>query len=236
MISTSTAKPDPQAAIIVFGRPSSPDLPQASWFKAVDMEAAEAAAEQMKFTVIELRTEKEKALAIGVHEGVLKGSGRMIVGSVTQEVYRRIEEYARKAAGGDPASATKLGEDVSSGAKASADPKASLNNASAADPAVPVAASAGKSETNPAGAASLRASVEPPSPTAPWESLRVGGTVLAAYWNDAGKVDGFWLTTIKRFAKSGVVIDWPDAPDYPSFRAKLKNIAILHPEFDVSGK
>ena len=36
----------------------------------------------------------------GAHEGVLKGSGgRMIVGSVSAEVYRRIEEHVRKAAG-----------------------------------------------------------------------------------------------------------------------------------------
>jgi hypothetical protein len=32
--------------------------------------------------VIELQTDAEKALTAGVHEGVLKGSGRMIVGSV----------------------------------------------------------------------------------------------------------------------------------------------------------
>ena len=32
-----------------------------------------------------------RALAAGAHEGVLKGSGRMIVGSVSAEVYRRIE-------------------------------------------------------------------------------------------------------------------------------------------------
>jgi hypothetical protein len=33
------------------------------------------------------------------YSGVLKGSGRMIVGSVSAEVYRRIEEHVRKAAG-----------------------------------------------------------------------------------------------------------------------------------------
>ena len=36
----------------------------------------------------------------GVHEGVLKGSGgHLIVGSVSPEVYRRIEEHVRKGAG-----------------------------------------------------------------------------------------------------------------------------------------
>jgi hypothetical protein len=49
--------------------------------------------------VIELQTDADRALAAEAHEGVLKGSGRMIVGSVSAEVYRRIEEHVRKAAG-----------------------------------------------------------------------------------------------------------------------------------------
>ena len=64
-------------------------------------EAVRAAAEALKFSVIELQTDAEKALTVGVHEGVLKGSGRMIVGSVSAEVYRRIEEYVRKGAGAE---------------------------------------------------------------------------------------------------------------------------------------
>ena len=91
----------------MFGKPSGPALPQASWFKAEDIATVKAAAGPLKFTVIELWTETDKAFAIGVHEGALKGSGRMIVGSVTPEVYRRIEEYARKAASADPASSSK---------------------------------------------------------------------------------------------------------------------------------
>ena len=74
-------------------------MTQASWFRAEDKEAIKAAAEALKFSVIELQTDADKALAAGAHEGVLKGSGRMIVGSVSPEVYRRIEEHARKAAG-----------------------------------------------------------------------------------------------------------------------------------------
>ena len=80
-------------AIIVYGTPSGPALTQASWFRAEDKEAVKAAAEALKFSVIELQTDAEKALTAGVHEGVLKGSGRMIVGSVSSEVYRRIEEH-----------------------------------------------------------------------------------------------------------------------------------------------
>ena len=92
-------KPNPLPAILVYGTPSSPALTQASWFRAEDKEAVKAASAALKFSVIELQTDAEKALAAGAHEGVLKGSGRMIVGSVSAEVYRRIEEHVRKGAG-----------------------------------------------------------------------------------------------------------------------------------------
>jgi hypothetical protein len=49
--------------------------------------------------VSDIQTEAERALTVGVHEGVLKGSRRMIVGSVTAEVYRRIENYVGRIAG-----------------------------------------------------------------------------------------------------------------------------------------
>jgi hypothetical protein len=96
----TTPKPklDPVPAVLVYGTPSGPALTQASWFRAEDKEPVKAAAEALKFSVIELRTDAEKALAAGVHEGVFKSSGRMIVGSVSAEVYRRIEEYGRKGA------------------------------------------------------------------------------------------------------------------------------------------
>jgi hypothetical protein len=48
--------------------------------------------------VIDIQTEAEKALTLGVHEGVLKGSERMTIGSVTTEVYHRIQEYVRSTA------------------------------------------------------------------------------------------------------------------------------------------
>jgi hypothetical protein len=66
--------------------------------------------------------------------------------------------------------------------------------------------------------------------------LRVGGTVLAAYWNDAREFEGFWLATVKRIEKGEFVLDWFDAPDFPPFKIKPKHIAIPHPEFDVAGK
>ena len=104
MTNATQPKPNPLPAILVYGTPSGPALTQASWFRAEDKEAVKAAAKELKFSVIELQTDAERALAAGVHEGVLKGSGRMIVGSVSAEVYRRIEEHVRKAAGAPDAS------------------------------------------------------------------------------------------------------------------------------------
>jgi hypothetical protein len=215
MVNSSIGRPDPLAAIIVFGKPSDPSLPQASWFKAEDIAAVKAAAGPLKFSVIELRTEADKALAIGVHEGVLKGSGRMIIGSVTPEVYRRIEEYARKAASADPAPKPE-GAAASSGMKAS--PEQNINTTSMAS----VSSAPGKPE--------------PLAPPNPWETLRVGARVLAAYWNDKKEFEGFWLATVKRIDASEFTLEWFEAPEYPAFKIPPKNVALVHPEFRPSGK
>ena len=98
MTSPTQPKPNPVPAILVYGTPSGPALTQASWFRAEDKEAVKAAAKELRFSVIELWTDAERALAAGAHEGVLKGSGRMIVGSVSADAYGRIEEHVRKAA------------------------------------------------------------------------------------------------------------------------------------------
>jgi hypothetical protein len=216
MFSPSIAKPDPLAAILVYGTPTSPELTQASWFRAEDKQAAKAAAVGLKFSVIELQTDTEKALTIGVHEGVLKGSGRMIVGSVTAEAYRRIEDYARKGAGAETAP-TAPGPEAASGVKAS--PEQNVNTAPAAGaPSAP-----GKPEL-------------PPAPPNPWEALRVGARVLAAYWNDKKEFEGFWLATVKRIDAGEFTLEWSEAPEYPPFRAPPKNVALVHPEFRPSGK
>src|SRR5882757_1324464 len=101
MTNPAQPKPNPVPAILVYGTPSGPALTQASWFRAEDKEAAKAAAKALKFSVIELHTDADRALAAGAHEGVLKGSGRMIVGSVASEVYQRIEEHVRRGASAD---------------------------------------------------------------------------------------------------------------------------------------
>jgi hypothetical protein len=239
MINSNIARPDPLAAIIVFGKPSGPDLPQASWFKAEDIAAVTAAAQSLKFSVIELRTYADKTLAIGVHEGVLKGSGRMIIGSVTPEIYRRIEDYALKEIAANPGSVSKPEENALGGAKASVEIKVSqaAADAASASPASSAPTNNGpKSAALPAPIASPADPVEPPSPTAPWESLRVGGTVLAAYWNKKNELEGFWPAVIARADKNEVVLQWRDTPEYQPGKVERKHIAILHPDFLASGK
>jgi hypothetical protein len=204
-------KPNPLPVILVYGTPSGPALTQASWFRAEDKEAVKAAAKELKFSVIELQTDADRALAAGAHEGVLKGSGRMIVGSVSAEVYRRIEEHVRKAAGAPVPSQP-------DNAAATTKPAAEQNKNLA--PPIPLAS--GKPDL--AGAPN------------PWEALQVGARVLAAYWNDKREFEGFWLATVKRIENGEFTLEWFEAPQYPAFKKAPKNVAIVHPEFRVTGK
>ena len=208
-------------AILVYGTPSSPALTQASWFRAEDKEAVKAAAEALKFSVIELRTDADKALAVGVHEGVLKGSGRMIVGSVSAEVYRRIEEHARRGAG------TSGPSQPENAAAATTKPVSEQNtNIGAAGAISPAAAPA-----TPA----VPAIGKPDSATAR-ETLRVGARVLAAYWNEKREFEGFWVAIVKRIDRGEFTLKWFDGPEYPAFKSRPQDIAVPHPEFRVSGK
>ena len=201
----------PVPAIIAYGTPSDPALTQASWFRAEDKEGVKVAAKELKFSVIELHTDADRALAAGAHEGVLKGSGRMIVGSVSAEVYRRIEEHARKGAG-------------------------------APDPSKPDDATARTTFPSEQNKNQL-----PPAPLAidkpalvslpnPWDALRVGARVLAAYWNDKREFEGFWLATVKRIEPEEYTLEWFESPGYPPFKSRPQDIAVPHPEFRVTGK
>jgi hypothetical protein len=195
-------------------------MTQASWFRAEDKEAVKAAAEALKFSVMELQTDADRALAAGAHEGVLKASGRMIVGSVSAEVYRRIEEHARKAAGtSDPSKS----ETVTATLK-----PVSEQNTNASSPA-PV------SRELSSATSAVPASGKPDSAPAR-ETLRVGARVLAAYWNEKREFEGFWLAIIKRIDRDEYTLEWFDAPEYPAFKSRPQNIAVLHPEFRLSGK
>ena len=210
MTKPAQPKPNPVPAILVYGTPSSPELTQASWFRAEDKEAVKAAAEALKFSVIELQTDAEKGLTIGVHEGVLKGSGRMIVGSVTPEVYRRIEEYARKGSGA--AVASKLGSAATSAAKSASEQTTNLRG--------PVASSTSK--PGPVGA------------TDAWDALQVGSYVVVKYWESDGEPYGWWLGIIAGIDKNDFIIRWPDEPRTPPLKIERKHVAILHPAFDVT--
>jgi hypothetical protein len=212
MINSNPPKPDPKAAIIVYGRQHAEGLPQAAWFRAEDKLAAKAGAAEMKLSVIELKSDAEKTLAIGVHEGVLKGSGRMIVGAVEPEVYRRIEEHVSKQSPLTPP----------------------LANAASAEMAAP-AASAAKPGALVATAPSNSDPVAP-NPAQSWQALRVGDSVLAAYWNEKKEPEGWWIATVARIEGNEFVLRWPNEPQYPVFRRAPKHVAILHPEFLASSK
>ena len=213
MTNVAEATPNPLPAILVYGTPSGSALTQASWFRAEDKEAIKAAAKELNFSVIELHTDADRALAAGAHEGVLKGSGRMIVGSVSAEVYRRIEEHVRKGAGGPAVSQP--------------------DNAGT----TPAAKSAAEQNKNPTPLA-LLATDRPDLARAPnpWETLRVGARVLAPFWNEKREFDGFWLATVKRIENGEFTLEWVEAPEYPAFKSPAKNVAIAHPEFRVTGK
>jgi hypothetical protein len=205
--------PNPLPAILVYGTPSGPALTQASWFRAEDKEAVRAAAAELKFSVIELHTDADKTLAAGAHEGVLKGSGRMIVGSVSAEVYRRIEEHVRKGAG-----ATDASQPVNAAAATTSGPASEQT----------------KNSLPPASSATDRPDLV--SVPNPWEELRVGARVLAPFWNEKREFDGFWLATVKRLENGEFTLEWVEAPQYPTFKSAAKNVAIVHPEFRVTGK
>jgi hypothetical protein len=221
MSNATPPKSTPLPAILVYGTPSSPALTQASWFRAEDKEAVKAAAEALKFSVIELHTAADKALAAGAHEGVLKGSGgRMIVGSVSAEVYRRIEEHVRKGAGGPDPSRPEIV--VATPTKPTSEQNANVGIAGPSSP--------GPSHATPAAPA-----ISKSDGAAARETLRVGTRVLAAYWNEKREFEGFWLATVKRIDHNEYTLEWFDA-DYPAFKSRPQDIAVPHPEFRISGK
>jgi hypothetical protein len=196
-------------------------MTQASWFRAEDKEAVKAAAEALKFSIIELRTDADRSLAAGAHEGVIKGSGRMIVGSVSAEVYRRIEEHVRKGAGASDPPKPETAAAVTT--KPASEQTA---NTSAADPSSP-----GPSRASPAAP-----TISKPDSAPARETLRVGTRVLAAFRNEKCEFEGFWLATVKRIEPDGYTLEWFDAPEYPPFKSRPQDVAVPHPEFRVSGR
>ena len=127
MTSSTPTKTISNPALLVFGKPTSADLPQASWFLAEDRPTVIAAAQILKFSVLDIQTDADRSLFVGVHEGVLEGAGRMIVGSVTAEVYQRIEGYAAKASG---ALAVKASTDTAAGSNSTIEQNKNIRAAS----------------------------------------------------------------------------------------------------------
>jgi hypothetical protein len=210
-MSTATQpNPNPLPVILVYGTPNGPAVTQASWFRAEDTEAVKAAAEALKFSVIELHTDADRTLAAGAHEGVLKGSGRMIVGSVSAEVYRRIEEHVRKGAGAPDASRPEI-------------------------PAATTTKPASEQTTNISGpGAPSTTKPDPVGATDAWDALRVGSYVVGKYWESDGEPYGWWLGIIAGIDKTDFIIRWPDDPKTPPLKIERKHVALLHPAFDVT--
>jgi hypothetical protein len=171
--------------------------------------------------MIELQTDADRALAAGAHEGVIKGSGRMIVGSVSSEVYRRIEEHVRKGAGAsDP---SKPENAVAITTKSVSEQTV---NVSAADPSSP----------GPSRASLATPTISKPDGAPARETLRVGARVLSAYRNEKREFEGFWLATVKRIEAGEYTLEWFESPDYPPFKSRPEDVAVPHPEFRVSGR
>lgn len=233
MTSSTPTKAIPNPAVLVYGKPTSPDLPQASWFRTEDIQAAKAAAVGLNFLALELKTEADKALAVGVHEGVLKGSGRMIVGSVTLDVYKRIEDYAAKASA---APVSKAINDAMAGTKpASEQNKNTDDKGAAATSTAKAAPTAPDGKTEPTTAAAPSdGNAEPLPARDPWDALRVGSHVVGKYWEKDGTAYGWWLGVITAIDGNDFMIRWPDEPGTPPLKIERKHVAILHPTLDVN--
>jgi hypothetical protein len=145
----------------------------------------------------------------------------MVVGSVSAEVYRRIEEHVRRAAGGHDASGPE-------NAAATTTKSISEQNTNTG--------AAGPISSAPSRATSAAPAIDKPDSATARETLRVGARVLAAYWNEKREFDGFWLATVKRIDHGEFTLEWFDSPDYPAFKSRPQDIAVPHPEFRVSGK
>jgi hypothetical protein len=219
MTNPTQPKPSLLPAILVYGTPRGPAMNQASWFRAEDKDAVKTAA-ALKFSVIELQTEADRALA-GTHEGVLKGTGRMIVGSVSTEVYRRIDEHVRKGAGGPDASRPE--NDAAATTKSVSEQNMNIS-------------AAGPSSLEPSGVTSAASTISKAGNSTARQTLRVGARVLAAYWNKKREFDGFWVAIIKRIDHDEFTLEWFESPEEPAFKSRPRDIAVLHPEFRLSGK
>ena len=49
-------------------------------------------------------------------------------------------------------------------------------------------------------------------------------------------IEGFWLAIVKWFDRHDRTLEWFEAPEYPAFKSRPQDVALLHPEFRLSGK
>ena len=95
---------------------------------------------------------------------------------------------------------------------------------------------AGGVSPGPSRATPAAPAIDKPDSATARETLRVGARVLAAYWNEKREFEGFWLATVKRIDRGEFTLEWFEAPEYPAFKSRPQDIAVLHPEFRLSGK
>jgi hypothetical protein len=233
MTNPDQLKPIPLPLLLVYGKPTSPDLPQASWFRGEDGHTVRSTAQTLNFAVIDITTEADRTLIAGVHEGVLKGNGRMIVGSVSVQVYQRIEEQVRQKAGVSPTPT--IGNETE-GAKPTSEQNTNISEKSNATPSIAEAAPTapdGKLVATTA-ASSGSSKPEPPPARDPWDRLHIGSNVLGKYRGDDGEPIGWWVGVITAIDKNDFMIRWPDEPNRRPRKIARKHVAILHPSFDVA--
>ena len=167
--------------------------------------------------MLDIQTEADRTLLAGVHEEVLKGNGRMIVRSVTPEVYKRIEEYVAKTS---PAPVSMAASIEAAGAKASPEQNTNRREKGTAAPLTAKTPPMAPDELDPAPSA--------------WAALRVGSHVAAKYWYSDGQANGSWIAVITAIEGNDFIIRWPDEPTTPPLKVERKHVAILHPDFDVA--
>jgi hypothetical protein len=216
---TKPDQPNPVALplLLVYGKPTSPDLPQASWFRGEDSQAVRSAAQTLTFSVIDIATEADRALLVGVHEGVLKGNSRMIVGSVPVQVYQRIEEQVRQKAGVSPAPTSEQTTNIND--KGPATPSIKEAALTSTDGKVVAITSASSGSSKP----------EPPPARDPWDRLHIGSNVLGKYWGDDGEPIGWWVGVITAIDKNDFMIRWPDEANKRPRKIARRHVAIPHP-------
>jgi len=227
-------KPIPLPVLLVYGKPTSPDLPQASWFRPEDRLAVRSAAQNLKFSVIDIVTEAERALIADVHEGVVKGGDRLIVGSVSLEVYQRIEDHVRKASG---ASASPVTSNETKGDKPTSEQNTNTGEKRIESPSTakaPPTAPDGKVVATKSAASPSSAKPDPAPPRDAWDALHVGSHVLGKYWDANREPIGWWIGVITAINGNDFVIRWPDEPNKVPQKIERKHVAILHPTFDVA--